>query len=108
MIENSYAYLRDEHDRLRSYESLPEHITELADDPYRGLAGEVRDAGGFRKTTTPGVEFVWSRYFRTKFTREALLRDWQASIERGVALARSPEAQNLPGYRGPTCRSLFH
>jgi hypothetical protein len=34
------------------YEHLPKIVTELADDPYRSLAGELRRVGGFAKDAT--------------------------------------------------------
>ena len=35
------------------YEDLPKSVTDLIDDPFRSLAGELRRAGDFAKDTTP-------------------------------------------------------
>jgi hypothetical protein len=31
----------------------------MGDDPYRGLAGELRRSGGFAKDATLFSEFIW-------------------------------------------------
>lgn len=43
----------DEHGQRRGYADIPKRIRDLADDPFRSLAGAVRQAGGYAKETTP-------------------------------------------------------
>jgi len=39
--------------KRRPYTDIPARVTDLADDPYRSLAGMLRAAGGFAKDTSP-------------------------------------------------------
>jgi hypothetical protein len=39
-------------------DDLPKKVTKLEDDPFRSLAGEVREVGGYAKETTPYAEFM--------------------------------------------------
>ena len=57
--------------RRRDYDAIPKKISRLADDPYRSLAGAVREAGGFAKETTPFSEFIWADYFRRRIKTAA-------------------------------------
>ncbi|MGB7091609.1 MAG: ParB-like protein, partial [Methylovirgula sp.] len=43
----------DDAGRRRGYEDIPKSLTDLVDDPFRSLAGELRLAGGYAKDTTP-------------------------------------------------------
>ena len=45
------------------YRDIPKSVTELVDDPFRSLAGELRRAGGYAKDTTPFSELIWGRIF---------------------------------------------
>jgi hypothetical protein len=49
----SWMHPFDEEGRRRGYKRIPKHISDLVDDPFRSLAGELRRAGGFAKETTP-------------------------------------------------------
>jgi len=74
MDNRSWMHPFDDQGRRRHYDDIPKSVTGLVDDPYRSLAGELRRAGGFAKDTTPFSEF----------------------------LAKSSEANYLPGWCGPT------
>jgi hypothetical protein len=80
-------------------ETLPASIGEMKDDPYRSLAGFVRDAGGFRRSPAPFAEFRWANFFRARISRTDL-EDFDRAVQQGVALAKSPDAKELPGYAG--------
>jgi hypothetical protein len=43
--------------RRRDFDDIPSAVSELVDDPYHSLAGELRQAGGFAKDSTPFSEF---------------------------------------------------
>ena len=73
---------------------------QLKDDPFRSLAGELRRAGGFAKDTTPFSEFLWADFFRRKIKRKAVEADFAAAMEQALRLARSEEAEYLPGWCG--------
>ena len=56
----------DEKGHRRSWQDMPRRISALVDDPYRSLAGAVRENGGFAKTLTPYSEFLWADFFRDR------------------------------------------
>src|ERR1700692_4746548 len=61
--------------RRRHYQDIPKSMTELVDDPFRSLAGELRRAGGFAKDTTPFSEFIWADFLRRRMKRHSVERD---------------------------------
>lgn len=81
------------------FRMIPASIDGLKDDPYRSLSAAVREAGGFKKTSIPFAEFQWAQFFRTRIDRATLEKNFDQQIEVGVKLARSPEAEGLPGYQ---------
>ena len=102
-----WAHPYDENGKRRGYDAIPSKIAKLRNDPYRSLAGFVRNAGGYAKDAAPFAEFLWADFFRPKFSVKnlqvsadgALAAD---AIREAVALARSPEARCLPGWTGVT------
>ena len=100
LIKHEYCYLKDKNGKKTTFSMLPSSITELEDDPYRSLAGIVRDKHGFRKTAIPYVEFQWADFFRSyeiighsnQITKEA--------VARAVLLSQSEKAKSLPGWKG--------
>jgi hypothetical protein len=87
--------------RRRDYAEIPETVEGLKDDPFRSLAGELRRAGGFAKDTTPYSEFLWADFLRARVKPSLVDNDFAASIEQALALAKSREADYLPGWCGP-------
>jgi hypothetical protein len=86
----------------RPYRDIPKSVTDLIDDPFRSLAGELRRAGGFAKDTTPFSEFLWADFLRRRLKRKALDPDFDHAIEMALELAKSQEAGYLPGWCGPS------
>ena len=97
----SLVYPFDAQGRRRDFADIPKTVMQLKDDPFRSLAGELRRAGGFAKDTTPFSEFLWADFFRRKIKRKAVEADFAATMERALRLARSEEAEYLPGWCGP-------
>jgi hypothetical protein len=87
--------------RRRGYKDVPDAVSRLVDDPYRSLAGELRRAGGFAKDTTPFSEFLWADFFRPRIKRKAIENDFAHAMEKALQLAKSEEADYLPGWCGP-------
>ena len=87
--------------RRRPYRDIPKAVRGLIDDPFRSLAGELRRAGGFAKDTTPFSEFLWADFLRRRLKRKLVERDFARAVEKALELARSPEANYLPGWCGP-------
>ena len=73
----------------------------MTDDPYRSLAGELRYIGGFAKDTTPFSEFVWADFLRRRIKPKDLRKSFAAAAEKALALAKSEEANYLPGWCAP-------
>ena len=92
----------DEHGKRRGYADVPKSVAELLDDPFRSLAGALRCVGGYAKETMPFSEFLWADFLRRRMKRKDLERDFEAAVEQALSLARSEEADYLPGWCGPT------
>jgi hypothetical protein len=76
-------------------------VSDLKDDPFRSLAGELRRAGGFAKETTPFSEFLWADFLRRKMSRKSVEDNFDRAMEKGLGFARSKDAVYLPGWCGP-------
>ncbi len=90
----------DREGRRRGYEDLPKSIADVEDDPFRSLAGELRRAGGFAKDTTPFSEFLWADFLRRRIKRKRVEEDFTRALKKALALAKSPDADYLPGWCG--------
>ncbi len=101
MDNRNWMHPFDAAGRRRHYRDIPKSVTELVDDPFRSLAGELRRAGGFAKDTTPFSEFLWADFLRRRLKRKAVERDFQRAIEQALQLAKSTDADYLPGWCGP-------
>ena len=86
----------------RSYTDIPKSVSELIDDPFRSLAGELRRAGGFAKDTTPFSEFLWADFLRRRMKRKAVEDDFDHALEKALQLAKTQDANYLPGWCGPS------
>ena len=91
--------------RRQAYTAMPQKLSQLSDDPYRSLAGQVRKAGGYAKDTTPFAEFVWADFFRPLLTRKQLQLNDNGVIDpmvltEALAMAHSTAARCLPGWSG--------
>jgi len=87
--------------RRRPYSDLPKSVDKLIDDPFRSLAGELRRAGGFAKDTTPFSEFLWADFLRLRIKRKAVETHFEHAVEKALELAKSLDADYLPGWCGP-------
>jgi hypothetical protein len=90
----------DDQGRRRDYTDIPKSISELVDDPFRSLAGELRLAGGYAKDTTPFSEFLWADFLRRRIKRKAVEQDFDETLHEALSLAKSEEAGYLPGWVG--------
>lgn len=90
----------DARGRRRSYGDVPKRISALVDDPFRSLAGELRQNGGFAKDTAPFSEFLWADFLRRRIKRKLIVDDFSVALARGLKLAKSREADYLPGWCG--------
>jgi len=84
----------------RDFDAVPGHLTQLHDDPYRSLAGEVRRGGGFAKDVTPFSEFLWADFFRSRIHRSLIEQEFSRALTTAKKMARRQEARYLPGWCG--------
>jgi len=70
----------DAEGQRRDFEDIPTAISDLVDDPYRSLAGELRQTGGFAKDTTPFSEFVWADFLRRRIKLRDIKADFSAAL----------------------------
>jgi hypothetical protein len=98
---HSWMHPFDEQGHRRSPADLPKSVSGLIDDPFRSLAGELRRAGGFAKDTTPFSEFLWADFLRRRIKRKLAEADFDRALETALQLAKSRDADYLPGWCGP-------
>ena len=95
-----WVHMYDAKGRRRPVEDMPERFEALKDDPYRSLAGLVRDAGGFAKAEEPFLEFLWANHFRRRIASRLVKSDLKQACREALALARKKDAAHLPGWCG--------
>jgi hypothetical protein len=102
MEADGRLYPFDEEGRRVRASCLPTWLHALRHDPYRDLAGDVRDAGGYRKSKVPYAEFQWANFLRRHISNNMLRRNPDAAIATALKLAHNAEAMHLPGFVGRT------
>ena len=50
----------------------------------------------------PFSEFLWADFLRRRMKRKDIERDFEAAVDQALSLARSEEADYLPGWCGPS------
>jgi hypothetical protein len=93
-------HIYDRKGHRRAFRDMPTRFEDLKNDPYRSLAGEVRDAGGFAKSDEPFLEFLWANHFRRLVPVRTLTANPKKARELALELAGSPDAAQLPGWSG--------
>jgi hypothetical protein len=102
MDNRSWMHPFDAKGERRHYRDIPKRMMDLVDDPFRSLSGELRRAGGFAKDTTPFSEFLWADFLRRRMKAKAVKRDFDQALEQALQLAKSKDADYLPGWCGPS------
>src|ERR1700719_3951619 len=101
MDNKRWVYPYDAKGERRPFKDLPKKISDLKDDPFRSLAGELRRAGGFAKDTTPFSEFLWADFLRRLLPRKTVEDNFSKAMEKALELAKGENAVYLPGWCGP-------
>lgn len=101
----SWSHPYDHRGQRRDYRDLPRRLSQLEDDPYRSLAGLVRNAGGFAKDQAPFVEFLWADFFRPRVSARLINREPRRATRDGLRLAKSGDARYLPGWSGNSAKA---
>lgn len=96
----AWCHPYDADGRRTDFDAIPASIEDLKDDPYRSLAGDLRHAGGYAKDMTPFSEFLWADFLRQRIKPKSIHKDYGAALQRAVRLAKSDDADFLPGWCG--------
>jgi hypothetical protein len=98
MAAKSWVHPFDNKGKRREISEIPLKLSDMKDDPYRSLAGEVRQRGGFTKTDVLYMEFLWADYFRSLIKAKDLRSNFKAAVKKALKLAADSAATELPGY----------
>lgn len=101
MDNRGWLHPYDADGKRRPWEDLPKRIADMADDPYRSLAGALRRKGGFAKDTTPFAEFLWADFLRRRVKPARVAKHFDKALDDAMVLAKSGDADFLPGWCGP-------
>ena len=102
MDARNWVHPFDDKGRRRDYDSIPKSIGGMIDDPFRSLAGELRRIGGYAKEAVPFSEFQWADFLRHHIKRSLVEKEFTRALERALTLAKSADADYLPGWCGPS------
>ena len=91
----------DAEGKRAGFDDIPKGIADLADDPFRSLAGALRRAGGYAKETVPFTEFMWADALRRRIKRRDVDGSFSAALLKALEFAKSRDARYLPGWCGP-------
>lgn len=96
----SWVHPYDDSGKRCTFKEMPAAFEDLKDDPYRSLAGALRDAGGFAKSDAPFLDFLWANHLRAFIARKTLDRSPKQALSEALTLARSKKSAYLPGWPG--------
>jgi hypothetical protein len=112
MEETNQVYLKDHKGIAITPSMLPSSIKDLANDPFRSLAGELQDFCALNKdnehtSADDYLEFRWADYLRANWAQtgiavENIDRDFDNARKAALRLAAQKQAESLPGYTGKT------
>jgi hypothetical protein len=98
MERKGFVHPVDASGRRRAFGSIPQHLVELEDDPYRFLAAEVRDHGGCR-WEGPAAELLWANFLRTRVPVPLLAGNPGDALTGALVEVRTEAARRLPGWK---------
>ena len=96
----SWMHCYDAKGKRRPLDSVPRRFADMQDDPYRSLAAELRDHGGYSKVDVPFLEFLWANYLRRQVALSLLTGEPKRALAKSLKLASSKECSFLPGWCG--------
>ena len=110
MEDNNEVYLKDQNGNPITPHDLPASLNDLSNDPFRSLAGAVRESCGFEKgdKSSSGedyLEFQWANYLRANWTQTGIATkdidtNFDSATNAALHLAAQKDAASLPGYTG--------
>ncbi len=100
-LDNSdWCHAYDAEGKRRDLSDIPSSLSDLDDDPYRSLVGELIRAGGCAKNNKPFFEFLWADFLRRRIKRSLVEKDFGTALVKALDLAKSSDAKSLPGWSG--------
>jgi len=100
-LDNSdWCHAYDADGKRCELSAIPKHLTDLADDPFRSLVGELIRAGGCAKSNQPFFEFLWADFLRRRLKRQLVEHEFATALVEALKLAKGAEARSLPGWSG--------
>jgi len=110
MEDNNEVYLKDQSGNRMTPHDLPASLKDLSNDPFRSLAGAVRESCGFEKgdKSSSGedyLEFQWANYLRANWAQTGIAAkdidtNFDSATNAALHLAAQKDAASLPGYTG--------
>lgn len=101
-LDNSaWCHAYDAKGERRALSDIPKALSDLLDDPFRSLVGELIRSGGCAKSHVPFFEFLWADFLRRRIKQELVEKDFNAALKKANRLAKSSDAKSLPGWSGP-------
>lgn len=110
--DDNEVYLKDANGNPITPQALPTSVKDLANDPFRSLAGAVRESCGFEKgdPNSAGedyLEFQWADYLRSHWGQTGVPsgdidKDFDDATAAALQLAAEKSAAGLPGFTGKT------
>jgi hypothetical protein len=100
-LDNSaWCHAYDETGRRCDLADIPSQLADLADDPYRSLAGGLIREGACAKSSKPFSEFLWADFLRHRIELKEVKHDFPAALAKAIKIAGSEQAESLPGWCG--------
>lgn len=100
-LDNSdWCHAYDADGKRCDLNEIPKSLSDLADDPFRSLVGELIRAGGCAKTDKPFFEFLWADFLRRRIKPALVDSDFGSALVKALELAKTPDAKALPGWAG--------
>src|SRR5258708_19862369 len=91
MDNKRWVYPYDAKGGRRHFKDLPKSITDLKDDPFRSLAGELRRSGGFSNGTPPFHQILRPDFLRPHMAPPTLHAHFHKSITTPPAPAQTQD-----------------
>lgn len=88
LAARSWGHPFDSDGRPLTYALMPLSVADMTDDPYRGLAGALRRAGGYAKDAAPCSEFAWADFLRSRIDAQMLRDDFEATLGHAMRLCQ--------------------
>ena len=105
LAHKNWMHIYDATGKLRTHNDIPKTVTGMQDDPYRSLAGELRQHGGYAKDTAFYSEFLWADYLRRTIKAKLVADDFGQALKSALEVAKDHQASYLPGWCGPNASS---